>query len=265
MVISSSSSSCMQRKGSCTTAHLAAGCSINNNITIQRSVPSYRPSLRLQASRLAVSPLGRSQQQQQQQQSAGGAAAHQPSATDKLTPRTRYVLDYSPLLLVSLLWGSYTPVLRYLYSIDPLLTPQVLTAHRTVISAVALLAASAASIGYSKYLQKQQHKQEVLQRQQQQLEQQQHWQYRLLAVMPEWLQHFGSNPDSDNSSRGRQDGVTSSSGDDNSSTDVAATASAAAVLAAGLELGVWNFLGTSSQVGRQEPQYTCRCCDLPCQ
>lgn len=33
--------------------------------------------------------------------------------------------DYSALMFVSLLWGSYTPVLRYLYSMDDLLTPQV--------------------------------------------------------------------------------------------------------------------------------------------
>lgn len=33
--------------------------------------------------------------------------------------------DYMALLSVSLLWGSYAPALRYLYSMDELLTPQV--------------------------------------------------------------------------------------------------------------------------------------------
>jgi hypothetical protein len=37
--------------------------------------------------------------------------------------------DYMALMFVSLLWGSYTPALRYLYSMDELLTPQVRFRH----------------------------------------------------------------------------------------------------------------------------------------
>ena len=40
-------------------------------------------------------------------------------------PDTAMPSDYMALLFVSLLWGSYTPALRYLYSMDQLLTPQV--------------------------------------------------------------------------------------------------------------------------------------------
>jgi hypothetical protein len=44
----------------------------------------------------------------------------QPSKQDTAVPS-----DYMALLFVSLLWGSYAPALRYLYSTDELLTPQV--------------------------------------------------------------------------------------------------------------------------------------------
>lgn len=52
------------------------------------------------------------QQQQQGESSEPAAAPPAPS-------------DYTALLFVSLLWGSYAPALRYLYSMDDLLTPQV--------------------------------------------------------------------------------------------------------------------------------------------
>jgi hypothetical protein len=155
-------------------------------------------------------------------------------------------MSYSPLLLVSVLWGSYAPTLRYLYSMDPDLTPQVLTAHRTAISAVTLLAASAASLGYKAYKQRQQREQEaqaalLLQQQLEQQQAQQQW-WQLSSWLPEWAQHFGRSSNSREQQQ-EEDSSGSSTGD-----SAAATASAAAVLAAGLELGIWNFLGTSSQV-----------------
>lgn len=167
------------------------------------------------------------------------------------------VASYFPLVLVSLLWGSYTPALRYLYSMDSLLTPQVLTAHRAIISAVALLSVSVISISYNRY---QQH-QELRQQQdiEQQLELQQQQQSTAHAMLgklqywlPDWVRHHNKPINSSNSS---------SKGRTNSSTDILAaatrsssnegagpsTSTAGAVLAAGLELGIWNFLGTSSQ------------------
>lgn len=46
------------------------------------------------------------------------------------------------LLLVSALWGTYTPALRYLFTQDQALSPQTLTAYRSVISAATLVLAS---------------------------------------------------------------------------------------------------------------------------
>lgn len=48
----------------------------------------------------------------------------QPARLDTAMPS-----DYMALMFVSLLWGSYTPALRYLYSMDELLTPQVRFRH----------------------------------------------------------------------------------------------------------------------------------------
>jgi drug/metabolite transporter (DMT)-like permease len=48
----------------------------------------------------------------------------------------------APLLVVSVLWGSYTPSIRYLYALDPSISPALLTALRTCLSALVLVAAS---------------------------------------------------------------------------------------------------------------------------
>jgi hypothetical protein len=58
----------------------------------------------------------------------------QPEKQDTASPS-----DYSALMFVSLLWGSYTPVLRYLYSMDDLLTPQVCQCLTVLELLVALL------------------------------------------------------------------------------------------------------------------------------
>jgi hypothetical protein len=61
---------------------------------------------------------GSKQQQQQQQQQQPG---EQDAGEDEGPDASSYLL----LLAVSLLWGSYAPSLRYLFSMDALLTPQV--------------------------------------------------------------------------------------------------------------------------------------------
>ena len=52
---------------------------------------------------------------------------------------------YATLVAVTVLWGSYSPALRFLFAADDALTPARLTAARAAISAGALLAATGAA------------------------------------------------------------------------------------------------------------------------
>lgn len=76
---------------------------------VQEPVLSFLPWM---GSSSDKQPAAEPVQEPEQQQHA--------SRTDTAMPS-----DYMALLSVSLLWGSYTPALRYLYSMDELLTPQV--------------------------------------------------------------------------------------------------------------------------------------------
>eukprot|EP00879_Flechtneria_rotunda_P001748 GHRR01001911.1.p1 GENE.GHRR01001911.1~~GHRR01001911.1.p1 ORF type:complete len:730 (+),score=353.40 GHRR01001911.1:370-2559(+) len=184
-----------------------------------------------QKARLQAAGSGTEGKAVQQSSNAQGLGQQQ-HGNPHLKQQANSTDGYASLLLVSALWGSYTPALRYLYSMDSLLTPQVLTAHRTVISAAALLAASAVSLAYGKYTQ------HMRQQQKTQL----HQQPRVQQVSSH---SSGSSSSSSDSSSGRE--LIKQPTSRSSSGLTGDAANAAAVLTAGLELGIWNFLGTSSQ------------------
>jgi hypothetical protein len=71
-----------------------------------------------------LSPVSVAEKQEAVEQAADQHQQQQEPAVDGSQDAT-VPSDYMALLSVSLLWGSYTPALRYLYSMDSLLTPQV--------------------------------------------------------------------------------------------------------------------------------------------
>ena len=141
-----------------------------------------------------------------------------PAATsDTASGWSTWQQGYLPLVVVSLLWGSYTPSIRYMYSLDPSVSPQVLTAYRTALSAILLLAATFINA---------------------------------LSAQQRRRSHAYRGAEGTYSDGHKISPSSSSSNSSNSSHRPAASpsqGSPADVLICGLELGLYNFLGTATQ------------------
>jgi hypothetical protein len=150
------------------------------------------------------------------------------------------------LVAVSLLWGTYTPSLRYLYSVDSqAFTPVSVTAWRSLLSCGALLLASGwtAMVGgaHSRHwLRARQLEQQCHQPTQEQQHHQQTQEAQGVTKGP------GLGTAGDGSAPSDPDALLGDAAVDNHATDGVSGWQAVGV--AGAELGIYTFLGTAAQV-----------------